>query len=330
MQRPSKTNLGPLQDLKRLLNNSSLHLHGARPRLASSASTAAAAAQAASIAETPVPRRTTPDRQTVGNGNDDTLNANCTVDTESAQRIEPSPQTSPSDTPVGSTSSSQSRQSSPSKLRVPGILRGGDGGVRRASVSEKDKVTPVTQNTVKHAKGRPTANVGSDTPAVIPNKSHSPKSTAGSTFSARTPGRRKTVANGHIYQQHGSGHNTFLSLSDATQAHLTKKYGKWGRVLGSGAGGTVRLIKASPKNGGQVYAVKEFRPKRNGESDKEYQKKVTAEFCVGSALKHPNIIETVDIVSDHGHYYEVRPFFFLFRHSRRGGSSNMNFNLSLR
>jgi len=93
------------------------------------------------------------------------------------------------------------------------------------------------------------------------------------------------------------------SLHDATKAHLSKKYGKWGKVLGSGAGGTVRLIKG--KNGGNVYAVKEFRPRRPGESEKEYQKKVTAEFCVGSTLKHPNIIETVDIVSDHGHYYEV-------------------------
>ena len=86
---------------------------------------------------------------------------------------------------------------------------------------------------------------------------------------------------------------------------MSKKYGKWGKVLGSGAGGTVRLIKASTKNGGTIFAVKEFRPKRQGESEREYQKKVTAEFCVGSTLKHKNIIETVDIVSDHGHYYEV-------------------------
>ncbi|KAI0256760.1 kinase-like domain-containing protein [Lactifluus subvellereus] len=98
------------------------------------------------------------------------------------------------------------------------------------------------------------------------------------------------------------------SLSEATQAHLSKKYGKWGRVLGSGAGGTVRLIKANSKNGGHIFAVKEFRPRRTGESEKEYQKKVTAEFCVGSTLKHPNIIETVDIVCDHGHYYEVMEF----------------------
>ncbi|KAH9857003.1 hypothetical protein C2E23DRAFT_865638 [Lenzites betulinus] len=98
------------------------------------------------------------------------------------------------------------------------------------------------------------------------------------------------------------------SLSSATHVQMSKKYGKWGRVLGSGAGGTVRLIKAPTKSGGTTFAVKEFRPKRQGESEREYQKKVTAEFCVGSTLKHPNIIETVDIVTDHGHFYEVMEY----------------------
>lgn len=107
------------------------------------------------------------------------------------------------------------------------------------------------------------------------------------------------------------------SLQDATHAHIHKKYGKWGRVLGSGAGGTVRLIKGSHKHGGTIFAVKEFRPKRNGESEKEYQKKVTAEFCVGSTLKHRNIIETVDIVSENGHYYEVSPGYHLTFTSQR-------------
>ncbi|KAF9567552.1 Pkinase-domain-containing protein [Agrocybe pediades] len=123
----------------------------------------------------------------------------------------------------------------------------------------------------------------------------------------RTPSPDPPKSPGHHHHHH-SNHSShpIVSLGDATQAHLSKKYGKWGRVLGSGAGGTVRLIKG--KNGGHVYAVKEFRPKRTGETEKEYQKKVTAEFCVGSTLKHPNIIETVDIVFDHGHYYEVMEF----------------------
>ncbi|EST06624.1 Protein kinase domain protein [Kalmanozyma brasiliensis GHG001] len=89
-------------------------------------------------------------------------------------------------------------------------------------------------------------------------------------------------------------------------AHLAKKYGKWGKVLGSGAGGTVRLIKRSKDH--TVFAVKEFRPRRAGENEKEYIKKVTAEFCIGSTLHHVNIIETIDIISDHGHYYEVMEY----------------------
>ncbi|KAG6371414.1 hypothetical protein JVT61DRAFT_9423 [Boletus reticuloceps] len=64
--------------------------------------------------------------------------------------------------------------------------------------------------------------------------------------------------------------NPVPSLSSATHAHLSKKYGKWGRVLGSGAGGTVRLIPGRAKSGGAVYAVKEFRPRRTGESEREY------------------------------------------------------------
>lgn len=98
---------------------------------------------------------------------------------------------------------------------------------------------------------------------------------------------------------------THPSLHEATHAALSKKYGKWGKVLGSGAGGTVRLIKGSSKTGGTLYAVKEFRPRRQGETEKEYQRKVTAEFCVGVTLRHVNVIETVDIVNDHNHFYEV-------------------------
>ncbi|KAF4579098.1 serine/threonine protein kinase [Pleurotus pulmonarius] len=143
--------------------------------------------------------------------------------------------------------------------------------------------------------------------------SHSP--TARSPTSAAPPppdNSQGTISSHRKRSTRSAGATTpshaIYSLQDATQAHLSKKYGKWGRVLGSGAGGTVRLIQASTKNGGSIFAVKEFRPKRSNESEKEYQKKVTAEFCVGSTLKHPNIIETVDIVSDHGHYYEVMEY----------------------
>ncbi|KAJ3866454.1 other/HAL protein kinase [Lentinula novae-zelandiae] len=141
-----------------------------------------------------------------------------------------------------------------------------------------------------------------------PSESHSPTSASASDSEfnkPRSPARPAGYNSSHHPQI--SSH-AIHSLQDATHAHIHKKYGKWGRVLGSGAGGTVRLIKASHKNGGTIFAVKEFRPKRNGESEKEYQKKVTAEFCVGSTLKHANIIETVDIISENGHYYEIMEY----------------------
>ncbi|KAH7030895.1 kinase-like domain-containing protein [Microdochium trichocladiopsis] len=87
---------------------------------------------------------------------------------------------------------------------------------------------------------------------------------------------------------------------------LTSKYGKIGRVLGSGAGGSVKLMKRNEDN--TVFAVKEFRPRHSYETEKEYVKKLTAEFCVGSALHHGNIIETLDIISEKGKWYEVMEY----------------------
>ncbi|KAL0944435.1 Serine/threonine-protein kinase oca2 [Colletotrichum truncatum] len=87
---------------------------------------------------------------------------------------------------------------------------------------------------------------------------------------------------------------------------LSSKYGKLGRVLGSGAGGSVRLMKRSED--GVVFAVKEFRPRHSYETEKEYVKKLTAEFCVGSTLHHGNVIETLDILQEKGKWYEVMEY----------------------
>ncbi|KAL6941800.1 hypothetical protein ACO0RG_002938 [Hanseniaspora osmophila] len=92
-----------------------------------------------------------------------------------------------------------------------------------------------------------------------------------------------------------------LSLSNKSNMYhddtlLVQKYGKLGKILGSGAGGSVRIIKRP--SDGVVFAVKEFRPKKPDEPMKEYVKKCTAEFCIGSTLHHPNIVETLDIFQD--------------------------------
>lgn len=87
---------------------------------------------------------------------------------------------------------------------------------------------------------------------------------------------------------------------------LQTKYGKFGKVLGSGAGGSVRLMKRS--SDGVTFAVKQFRDRHSYETEREYSKKVTAEFCIGSTLHDGNIIETLDIVHEKGHWYEVMEY----------------------
>lgn len=87
---------------------------------------------------------------------------------------------------------------------------------------------------------------------------------------------------------------------------LQTKYGKFGRVLGQGAGGSVRLMKRT--GDGVVFAVKQFRDRHSYESEREYNKKVTAEFCIGSTLHHGNVIETIDIIHEKGKWYEVMEY----------------------
>lgn len=87
---------------------------------------------------------------------------------------------------------------------------------------------------------------------------------------------------------------------------LQSKYGKLGKVLGSGAGGSVRLLKRN--SDGVTFAVKQFRDRHSWETEKDYAKKVTAEFCIGSTLHHGNIIETLDIIQEGGHWYEVMEY----------------------
>ncbi|KAK0641585.1 kinase-like domain-containing protein [Cercophora newfieldiana] len=86
---------------------------------------------------------------------------------------------------------------------------------------------------------------------------------------------------------------------------LHTKYGKFGKVLGAGAGGSVRLMK---RNDDTVFAVKEFRARHSYETEREYVKKLTAEYCMGSSLHHGNVIETLDIIQEKGKWFEVMEY----------------------
>ncbi|KAL8769488.1 MAG: hypothetical protein Q9209_004549 [Squamulea sp. 1 TL-2023] len=118
------------------------------------------------------------------------------------------------------------------------------------------------------------------------------------------------------------------SVPFADDHGLSTKYGRFGKVLGSGAGGSVRLMKRS--SDGVTFAVKQFRDRHSYESEREYNKKVTAEFCIGSTLHHGNIIETLDIVHERGHWYEVMEYapYDLFAIVMTGKMSRAEINCS--
>lgn len=125
----------------------------------------------------------------------------------------------------------------------------------------------------------------------------------GGSYKAKKP---ESPAPGEVKTPLQSSAKSTHQVPFAEDHGLMSKYGKIGKVLGSGAGGSVKLMRRHEDN--TVFAVKEFRPRHTYETEKEYVKKLTAEFCVGSALHHGNIIETLDIVSEKGKWYEVMEY----------------------
>lgn len=103
-----------------------------------------------------------------------------------------------------------------------------------------------------------------------------------------------------------SSSNLKSMMNNETKRSLAKTYGKLGKALGEGAGGNVRLVTRSKDN--RVFAVKEFRQRQSYESARDYSKKVTAEYCIGLTLKHPNVVETVDIIYDSDKIYQVMEY----------------------
>jgi len=107
---------------------------------------------------------------------------------------------------------------------------------------------------------------------------------------------------------------------------LLKKYGVCDKVaIGKGATSVVRLAHKWDRSEEKLYAVKEFRKRRKNETEKEYVKKLTAEFCISSTLHHINIVETVDLVQDENHSWcevmEFCPGGDLYAAIKRGGMS---------
>lgn len=102
-----------------------------------------------------------------------------------------------------------------------------------------------------------------------------------------------------------------ISSPYGSHEFVAGKYGQEEKVIGKGAGGTVKLFHKIGFTGphDKLYAVKEFRKRRKNETEREYLKKLTSEFCISSNLHHTNIVETIDLVLDeHSRWCEIMEY----------------------
>jgi serine/threonine protein kinase len=88
---------------------------------------------------------------------------------------------------------------------------------------------------------------------------------------------------------------------------MNKYHCKLGPLLGTGAGGSVRLLTNIQKTG-QLLAIKQFRSKQSKEEMKQYIKKCEIEFSTGLNLHHENIIETKDFFHLSTDYYQIMEY----------------------
>ncbi|KAJ1560416.1 serine/threonine-protein kinase HAL4/sat4 [Nowakowskiella sp. JEL0078] len=106
----------------------------------------------------------------------------------------------------------------------------------------------------------------------------------------------KSIDNSDFSNHSPAGFSSELQRTNSEQS-LSEKYGKKEEILGKGAHAVVRLCQ--PVNSDKKYAIKEFRKRKNSESQvKEYVKKLVAEFCISSTLEHENVVRTVDLIKD--------------------------------
>ncbi|KAG6856599.1 hypothetical protein H0H87_002691 [Tephrocybe sp. NHM501043] len=179
------------------------------------------------------------------------------------------------------------------------------------AVAESKKPTPQHQN--------PSNSASTITPAKPPAKPASVHSDTGHKFNlkdllASGPKINRRASQRSIGSSSagsdGGGRKGGKSTAGDSQASLSQKYGVCQKVaIGKGATSVVRLAHKWDRAEEKLYAVKQFRARRKNETEKEYVKKLTAEFCISSTLHHPNIVETVDLIQDENqHWCEVMEF----------------------
>ncbi|CCE66129.1 hypothetical protein TPHA_0O01620 [Tetrapisispora phaffii CBS 4417] len=110
----------------------------------------------------------------------------------------------------------------------------------------------------------------------------------------------------NFYGSSANANDTLYSNSDDTKLPFSRRYERSGEDLGAGAGGSVKLMRRITD--AKVFAVKEFRQKLENESKRDYIKKITSEYCIGTTLRNPNIIETIEISYESNRIYQVMEY----------------------
>ncbi|CAR27136.1 ZYRO0C09768p [Zygosaccharomyces rouxii] len=158
------------------------------------------------------------------------------------------------------------------------------------------------------------AQAGSPGAMAVPFSSGTPAHatfTMGSLGSSGSAGGGGSSGNGNVGNSSASsaggvvGETIYCSTPDANLP-FHKRYVKTGDDLGAGAGGSVKLVRRAADR--KVFAVKEFRTKLDSESKRDYVKKITSEYCIGSTLRHSNIIETIEIVYENNRILQVMEY----------------------
>ena len=84
--------------------------------------------------------------------------------------------------------------------------------------------------------------------------------------------------------------------------------GRRGKLVGSGATASVKLMARKGCPADQLYAVKEFRKRGKHETEEEYVKKVKSEYSIAKSLHHPNIVETIQLCIHNGRWNHVMEY----------------------
>ena len=133
---------------------------------------------------------------------------------------------------------------------------------------------------ISKSKGRPSPSTSSSTTSVLTTNNATNATVTLSSPPEQTKRKSKKIT---------TKTNTVLELED-----IKNKYGEIGKLLGSGANGSVHII---TRQSDQVkFAIKQFSPRHSTETQAQYFKRCNQEYLIGSSLTHTNIVNILDFI----------------------------------